>query len=195
MPAESKSIWKETSGSMQTIGSGATMGDDRDAQPAGSLQRHEHPMLRDLGNLFVPLVPKAGISAAIVLTGAGEKRLPGGDLKQRNNMTTETWLDQHLDGQRGMFMADCPVPIIVVSTASPTRGIGDNAGLRLQLLRSPRQVRHHRSEPRHHAGGGGVFGYRRIIGSGGRKSLSHAPSTPRPPSNGAWSIGSVRRGS
>lgn len=87
-------------------------------------------MMRDLGDLFVPLVQRTGDIRCIVLTGSGEKAFcSGGDLKQRNNMTTEEWLDQHLDGQRGLFaMADCPVPIIVA-----VNGVAYAGGLEMTL--------------------------------------------------------------
>ena len=87
-------------------------------------------MLRELGDLFVPLVQRPGDIRCIVLTGAGEKAFcSGGDLKQRNNMTTEVWLDQHLDAQRGFFaMADCPVPIIVA-----INGVAYAGGLEITL--------------------------------------------------------------
>src|SRR3990172_5901110 len=87
-------------------------------------------MMRELGDLFVPLVQRPGDIRCIVLTGAGEKAFcSGGDLKQRNHMTTETWLDQHLDGQRGIFaMADCPVPIIVA-----VNGVAYAGGLEITL--------------------------------------------------------------
>ncbi len=87
-------------------------------------------MMRELGDLFVPLVQRPGDIRCIVLTGAGDKAFcSGGDLKQRNHMTTETWLDQHLDGQRGIFaMADCPVPIIVA-----VNGVAYAGGLEITL--------------------------------------------------------------
>src|ERR1041385_4177568 len=50
----------------------------------------------------------------IVLTGAGEKAFcAGGDLKERQGMTDETWAAQHLLFERAIraFIA-CPVPVI-----------------------------------------------------------------------------------
>lgn len=87
-------------------------------------------MLRELGDVFTPLVQRTGEIRCIVLTGSGDKAFcSGGDLKQRNNMTDEEWLDQHLDGQRVLFaMADCPVPIIVA-----VNGVAYAGGLEITL--------------------------------------------------------------
>ena len=50
----------------------------------------------------------------IVVTGSGDRIFcAGGDLKERNNMTDETWQKQHaLFEQAMMHMTDCPIPII-----------------------------------------------------------------------------------
>src|SRR5262249_57100297 len=50
----------------------------------------------------------------IVLTGSGSKAFcAGGDLKQRNNMTDESWQNQHAVFEKmTMALMDCPVPII-----------------------------------------------------------------------------------
>ena len=50
----------------------------------------------------------------IVVTGSGERIFcAGGDLKERNNMTDETWQKQHaLFAQAMMHMTDCPIPVI-----------------------------------------------------------------------------------
>ena len=50
----------------------------------------------------------------IVITGAGNKAFcAGGDLKQRNEMTDEQWMQQHAAfEQKTLAMLDCPVPII-----------------------------------------------------------------------------------
>lgn len=87
-------------------------------------------MMRELGDVFVPLVQRPGDVRCIILTGTGEKAFcSGGDLKQRNNMTDEQWFDQHLDGQRAIFaMADCPVPIICA-----VNGVAYAGGLEMTL--------------------------------------------------------------
>ena len=71
-------------------------------------------MMRELGDVFAPMVQRPGDVRCVILTGAGEKAFcSGGDLKQRNSMNDDQWFDQHLDAQRAIFsMADCPVPII-----------------------------------------------------------------------------------
>ena len=50
----------------------------------------------------------------IVLTGAGDKAFcAGGDLKERNEMSGQTWQRQHaIFEQATLAMIDCPVPVI-----------------------------------------------------------------------------------
>jgi len=51
---------------------------------------------------------------AIVFTGSGDRAFcAGGDLKERNEMTDETWRAQHVIFERGAFaLLRCPVPVI-----------------------------------------------------------------------------------
>jgi enoyl-CoA hydratase/carnithine racemase len=51
---------------------------------------------------------------AIVFTGAGDKAFcAGGDLKERNEMTDETWRAQHVIFEQAAFrVLRCPVPVI-----------------------------------------------------------------------------------
>ncbi len=66
----------------------------------------------------------------IVLTGAGKKAFcAGGDLKERNEMTSETWLHQHrIFEQETMAIMDCPVPIIAA-----VNGVAFGGGCELAL--------------------------------------------------------------
>ena len=51
---------------------------------------------------------------AVVFTGSGEKAFcAGGDLKERNEMTDETWRAQHVIFEQAAFrLLRCPVPVI-----------------------------------------------------------------------------------
>jgi enoyl-CoA hydratase len=60
----------------------------------------------------------------VVVTGAGAKAFcAGGDLKQRNGMTDEQWLDQHLIFERMIrAMIGCPVPVIAAVNGAAYAG-------------------------------------------------------------------------
>src|SRR5579863_3700233 len=71
-------------------------------------------MGRDLLAFFDAVAADPLACRAIVVTGAGDKAFcAGGDLKERQGMTDETWQAQHLLFERAIraFMA-CPAPVI-----------------------------------------------------------------------------------
>lgn len=71
-------------------------------------------MGRDLLDLWTRLTEDAGDIRCIILTGAGDKIFcAGGDLKERNGMTRETWQRQHELFERQYWtLADLPIPVI-----------------------------------------------------------------------------------
>ncbi|MBO6560712.1 MAG: enoyl-CoA hydratase/isomerase family protein [Nisaea sp.] len=68
----------------------------------------------DLREIFTELYRDQRGIRCIVVTGRGEKIFcAGGDLKERNNMSDETWQTQHaLFEQAVRAMRDCPIPMI-----------------------------------------------------------------------------------
>ena len=87
-------------------------------------------MGRDLRDFFGRLYVNSDDVRCIILTGAGTKVFcAGGDLKQRNEMTNESWREQHaIFEQHVLAMTDCPVPIIAA-----VNGAAYGGGLEMAL--------------------------------------------------------------
>jgi enoyl-CoA hydratase len=68
----------------------------------------------DLVDLFESIAMNPGKLRCIVLTGTGAKGFcAGGDLKQRDGMSSEQWSAQHVVFERmARALLDCPVPMI-----------------------------------------------------------------------------------
>lgn len=71
-------------------------------------------MARELRDLFGGSYVDAEGIRCIVLTGAGKKAFcAGADLKERNEMTNASWLEQHaIFEQHVRAMLECPIPCI-----------------------------------------------------------------------------------
>ena len=54
----------------------------------------------DLVNLFESIAMSPGLLRCIVLTGSGKGFCAGGDLKQRNGMSSQDWTAQHVVFER-----------------------------------------------------------------------------------------------
>jgi enoyl-CoA hydratase/carnithine racemase len=71
-------------------------------------------MGRDLHDLWMRLTENPGPVRCVVLTGAGDKVFcAGGDLKERNGMSTDQWRRQHELFERIFWtLVDLPTPVI-----------------------------------------------------------------------------------
>lgn len=70
-------------------------------------------MARDLVDLFEGLALEPGARRCVVLTGAGKAFCAGGDLKQRDGMSTAQWVAQHVVFERmARALLDCPLPLL-----------------------------------------------------------------------------------
>ena len=87
-------------------------------------------MGRDLRSFFSQLYVDSEGARCIILTGSGNKAFcAGGDLKQRNEMTNQSWREQHaIFEQHVLAMADCPVPLIAA-----VNGAAYGGGLEIAL--------------------------------------------------------------
>jgi enoyl-CoA hydratase/carnithine racemase len=87
-------------------------------------------MGQDLLACFTALAAD-GDARAVVFTGAGERAFcAGGDLKERNEMTDETWRAQHvIFEQAAMRVLRCPLPVIAA-----VEGFALAGGCELALL-------------------------------------------------------------
>jgi len=84
----------------------------------------------DLRDVFGPLAFTPGDLRCIVLTGAGDKAFSaGGDLKERDGMTDETWRLQHAIIEEGAYaILNCAVP-----TIAAVNGIAFGGGCEIAL--------------------------------------------------------------
>lgn len=71
-------------------------------------------MGQELLALFQGLLLDAEELRCVVLTGAGERAFcAGGDLRERDGMSDETWARQHVIFEQAFYaLMDCPIPVI-----------------------------------------------------------------------------------
>ena len=78
----------------------------------------------DMLDVFTSMLLDPGDTRIVILTGSGDKAFcAGGDLKERDGMTDETWRKQHAIFEQATYnMIDCPVPVIAAVNGSAFGG-------------------------------------------------------------------------
>jgi len=99
-------------------------------------------MGRDLLDLWNRLTEDAGLARCVVLTGAGERIFcAGGDLKERNGMSRESWQRQHELFERMYWtLIDLPLPVIGAVNGHAYAG-GLEMALSCDFIYASRQAR------------------------------------------------------
>ena len=128
----------------------------------------------DTLDLWTRLTASAQGLRCVVLTGAGDRAFcAGGDLKQRNGMTEETWRAQHEIFERAFVaLVECPVPVIAAVNGHAYGGGLENA-LACDFIYAVRSARFALSEVRLGImpGGGGTQTLARAVGERRAKEL------------------------
>jgi enoyl-CoA hydratase len=78
----------------------------------------------DLLDIFSGLLARPDACRAVVVTGAGERAFcAGGDLKQRQGMSDDSWQAQHLTFERMIrAVLECPMPVIAAVNGAAYAG-------------------------------------------------------------------------
>ena len=131
-------------------------------------------MGQDLLDLWTQLAVSPAETRCVVLTGAGERAFcAGGDLKERNGMSDETWRAQHELFERAFVaLNECPVPVIAAVNGSAYGG-GLETALGCDFIYAARGARFALSEVRLGImpGGGGTQNLPRAVGERRAKEL------------------------
>ena len=128
----------------------------------------------DLLDLWTRLTVDAQEVRCAVLTGAGERAFcAGGDLKERDGMTSLQWQQQHELFERGfMALLECPVPVIAAVNGAAYGG-GLELALACDFIYASRDARFALSEARLGImpGGAGTQTLARAVGERRAKEL------------------------
>jgi enoyl-CoA hydratase/carnithine racemase len=130
-------------------------------------------MGHDLLALWTWLTVNSEEVRAVVLTGAGKGFCAGGDLKERNGMSSQDWRLQHELFERGaMALMDCPVPVIAAVNGAAFGG-GLETALSCDFIYASTSARFALSEARLGImpGAGGTQNLPRAVGPRRAKEL------------------------
>ena len=139
-----------------------------------SLNAINTQMGRDLFDLWTRLTVDAEPIRCVILTGAGDRAgCAGGDLKERNGMSSDDWRLQHELFERGFVaLVECPVPVIAAVNGHAYGG-GCETVLGCDFVYAARSARFALSEARLGImpGGGGTQTLARAVGERRAKEL------------------------
>jgi enoyl-CoA hydratase len=131
-------------------------------------------MGRDLLELWRRLDAEPGEIRCVVLTGAGERAFcAGGDLKERDGMSVETWRAQHELFERAfMALLECQVPVIAAVNGAAFGG-GLETALGCDFVYAAQHAKMGLSEVKLGImpGGGGTQNLARAVGERRAKEL------------------------
>lgn len=127
-------------------------------------------MARDIHALFTAINLDAEHLRCIVITGSGERHFcAGGDLKERDGMSNEAWLTQHMLFEHAFYaIMDCPLPVIAAVNGAAYGG-GCELALAADFIYVAHDARFRLPEV--------TLGI--IPGGGGTQTLSRAVGTAR----------------
>jgi enoyl-CoA hydratase/carnithine racemase len=148
-------------------------------------------MGRDTLDLWTRLAAEPGALRCVVLTGAGERAFcSGGDLKERDGMTVETWQAQHEIFERSFVaLIECPLPVIAAVNGHAFGG-GLEMALCCDFIFASRAARFAQSEVRLGImpGGMGTQNLARAVGERRAKELTLSARAFSAEEGAAWGL-------
>ncbi|HKT73981.1 MAG TPA: enoyl-CoA hydratase-related protein [Steroidobacteraceae bacterium] len=134
-------------------------------------------MSRDVLALFAAILLQPGAIRCVVLTGVGQRAFcAGGDLKERDGMSDQAWLEQHVVFEQAFrAVMECPVPVIAAVNGAAYGG-GCELALACDFIYAGESARFAQTETRLGItpGAGGTQNLPRAVGAARAKELIYS---------------------